>query len=155
MGSEMQNIVSLLKRTFEGGAWHGPSVKETLATVSEQQAFHRLPNTHSIIELVAHMTAWRRYLLKKLAGDLTYRITDELNFPQPHDWNQTVQELKETQNELLKAIGALPLANLNEQVPWTKEPFTYYTLLHGIIHHDLYHIGQINLIRKSGLEQSF
>jgi hypothetical protein len=63
--------------------------------------------------------------------------------------------LEETQDELLKAVEALPLERLEEQVTWTKEPFSYYSILHGIIHHDLYHIGQINLIRKTALEQSF
>lgn len=155
MDPEIQNMVSLLERTFEKGAWHGPSVKETIADISEKQAFTSLQHTHSIIELVAHMTAWRRYVIQKLAGDLAYSVTDDLNFPKPRVWAQTVTDLLSTHNELLKAFQGLPLSKLYQQVPWTHEPFTYYSILHGIIHHDLYHIGQINLIKKSWTEQSF
>lgn len=155
MDPEIQNMVSLLERTFEKGAWHGPSVKETIANISEKQAFSSVPNSHSIIELVAHMTAWRKYVIRKLAGELTYSVTDDLNFPKASDWGQTVAELVATQTELLTALRALPVTQLYEQVPWTQEPFTYYSFVHGIIHHDLYHIGQVNLIKKSWHEQSF
>lgn len=153
MESETQYILSLLKKTFDKGAWHGPTVKESLEGLSEAQVFNRLPNTHSIIELVAHMAAWRRYVVKKLKGDVGYKVTEELNFPQPGNWEKTLNELEESQNELLAAIETSAPASLMQQVPWTNEPFSYYTILHGIIHHDLYHIGQINLIKKATLAQ--
>lgn len=155
MEADLHNLVSLLERTFNKGAWHGASVMETLETVSGKQAFNRLAGTHSIIELVAHMTAWRRYILKKLAGDHAYKMAEEVNFPSPQNWDMTVSELEETQRELVAAFQALPAGQLYEQVRWTDQPFTYYTILHGIIHHDLYHVGQINLIRKATAEQSF
>ena len=155
MEADLRNLVTLLERTFSKGAWHGPTVMETLEAVSVKQAFNRLEGTHSIIELVAHMTAWRRYVLKKLAGDHVFRMADELNFPSPQDWSTTVQELEETQHQLVAALRSFPAGQLYQQVPWTEQPFTYYSIFHGIIHHDLYHIGQINLIRKATSEQSF
>lgn len=154
MKSEIQNIVSLLERTFDKGAWHGPAVKEALADLSADEASHRLPGTHSIIELVGHMTAWRRYLIKKLSGDFSYKVTDDLNFPQAVDWNVVVEELLDSQVQLIAALKALPAEKLSEQVPWTEESFTYYRIIHGIIHHDLYHAGQIILIRKASAKQS-
>ena len=155
MEADLHNLVRLLESTFNKGAWHGPSVMETLETVSVKQAFNRLAGTHSIIELVAHMTAWRRFILKKLAGDHTFKMTEELNFPAPQDWGMTLKELEETQHQLVAAFRSFPARQLYEQVAWTEQPFTYYSIFHGIIHHDLYHIGQINLIRKATPEQSF
>lgn len=155
MEADLHNLITLLERTFNKGAWHGPSVLETLETVSGKQAFNRVAGTHSIIELVAHMTAWRRYILKKLAGNHAFKMTEELNFPSPMDWSMTVRELEETQHQLVAAFRSLPASQLYEQVAWTEQPFTYYTIFHGIIHHDLYHIGQINLIIKATQEQSF
>jgi hypothetical protein len=61
MESEIERIISLLKQTFEKGAWHGPSVKEGLQGITEEQALQKLPHTHSILELVGHMTAWRHF----------------------------------------------------------------------------------------------
>ena len=153
METEIQYLLSLLRKTFEKGAWHGPTVTESLEGLSEAHAFNRLPNTHSIIELVAHMTAWRKYVTKKLKGDAEYKVTEELNFPQPDNWRKTLNELHESQNELMAAIETFAPANLMQQVPWTPEPFSYFDILHGIIHHDLYHIGQINLIKKATLAQ--
>ena len=153
METEIQQILSLLKKTFEGGAWHGPSVKESLEGLSEPQVFNRVPNTHSIIELVAHMAAWKTYVAKKLNGDAAYNVTDDLNFRQPESWETTLYELQESQRELVAAIEGFPPDKLMEQVPWTQEPFSYYTILHGVIHHDLYHIGQINLIKKATVAQ--
>jgi hypothetical protein len=150
MDTEIQYIISLLRKTFNKGAWHGPTVRESLDGLSESQVFNRLPDTHSIIELVAHMAAWRKYVVKKLKGDVAYKVTEELNFPQPDNWESTLNELYESQNELLAAIETFAPANLEEQVPWTQEPFSYYAI---IIHHDLYHIGQINLIKKATVAQ--
>lgn len=155
MTMEIKNIVSLLRRTYEGGAWHGPSVKEALADVTQKTAFHRLPHTHSIIELVAHMTAWKTSVARRLSGDYLYKVTEEMNFPNPQDWHATVQQLDESQGALLAAIEVFDSGKLDQQVPWTDESFTYYAIIHGIIHHDLYHAGQIVLIKKSAVEQSF
>ena len=153
METEIQQILSLLKKTFEGRAWHGPSVKESLGGLSEAYVFNRVPNTHSIIELVAHMAAWKNYVAKKLNGDAAYKVTEELNFPQPESWDKALNELQRSHGDLVAAIERFPAAKLMEQVPWAQEPFSYYTILHGIIHHDLYHIGQINLIKKATLAQ--
>lgn len=153
METEIQQILSLLRKTFEGSAWHGPSVNESLEGLSEAQVFNRVPNTHSIIELVAHMAAWKTYIAKKLNGDVDYKVTEELNFPQPESWDEALDALQKSHRELMAAIETFPSAKLMEQVPWAQEPFSYYTILHGIIHHDLYHIGQINLIKKAILGQ--
>src|SRR5688500_1556159 len=149
METEIQNLFSLLKQTYEKGAWHGPSVMEGLENISDEQAFGRLPNTHSIIELVAHMTAWRTYIVEKLKGNVTYKVTDELNFPQIRNWKQAVQQLDESQAQLISAVEKFPSQKLQEQFPGPEQPFTYYNVLHGIIHHDLYHTGQIMLIKKA------
>lgn len=155
METEIKNIVSLLKQTFEKGAWHGPSVMDSLEEVGEAQAFQRLPDTHSIIELVAHMAAWKTYTTKKLEGDASYKVTDELNFPHPTSWEDALKRLQESQRELVSALETFPAQKLQEHIPGTTAPYTYYTLLHGIIHHDLYHTGQIVLIKKANRAQSF
>lgn len=153
MNTEVQSLLALLTKTFEKGAWHGPTVKETLEGISPEDAFNRLPNTHSIIELVAHMTTWRKYVTVKLKGDLAYKVTDELNFPTPKSWDEALRDLDKSQVELMAAIESNAPEDLSAQVPWTADPYSYFTILHGVIHHDLYHIGQINLIKKATVPQ--
>lgn len=138
-----------MQKTFEKNAWHGPSIKEVLPDISPQQSLKKLPNTHSIIELVSHMTSWRVYTTKRLQGDHQFKVTEQLNFPSSSDWSKALQDLDASQAALLQAVTDFPAERLHEVVPNNKQQYTFYTLLHGIIHHDLYHLGQIVLIKKS------
>jgi uncharacterized damage-inducible protein DinB len=149
MKTETEKIVSLLKRTFERGAWHGPSVKEVLKGIDGTLALKRLNNTHSIIELVAHMTSWRRYVINRLQENNSFVVSDEQNFPKRDDWDNVLQELEESQQQLLELIEKFPVYKLSELVPVSEQNYTYYTLLNGIIHHDVYHAGQIMLIKRA------
>jgi uncharacterized damage-inducible protein DinB len=149
MKTETEKITSLLKRTFERGAWHGPSVKEVLKGIDEDLALKRINNTHSIIELVAHMTSWRRYVINRLQGNNFFTVGDDTNFPKRNDWDNVLVELEESQQQLLELIEKFPVYKLSELVPVSEQNYTYYTLLNGIIHHDVYHAGQIMLIRRA------
>lgn len=145
---EINRIISTLRKTFEKNAWHGPAVKEVLQDITTETATRKLPNVHSIVELVAHMTAWRIFVIQKLQGNETYKVTDEMNFPHGNEWTAVLQQLDASQHDLLKTIETFPADTLKELVPHGEHKYTFYTLLHGIIHHDLYHIGQIALLKK-------
>ncbi|WP_333820323.1 DinB family protein [Ohtaekwangia sp.] len=149
MESEILHLAHALQNTFEKNAWHGPAVKEVLADITPQQAHHRLPATHSIIELVAHMTAWRTFVTHRLRGDTDYKVSDEQNFPTLSDWNIVVRNLEESQAALLQALLQFPQQRLDEKISPGEYNYTFYTLLSGIIHHDLYHLGQIVLLKKT------
>ena len=154
METEISNLVSLLRKTFEKGAWHGPSVTEALADVTESEAAWNLPDTHSIIELVGHMQAWRAYAIQKLSGNKIFTVSDEMNFPASDSWRITLAQLNESQRALIAAIEKFPPSALRDPVPGTTSPLDFYTLLHGIVHHDLYHTGQIMLIKKVNQAQT-
>ena len=151
MKSETEKIVSLFRRTFEKNAWHGPAVKEVLEGITNEQALKRIGSTHSIIELVAHMTSWRIFVTRKLQGDDNYKVTNELNFPETTDWPNVLRELEDSQEKLLEAIRSFPEEKLGDLVPHNEYRYTYYTLIHGIIHHDLYHTGQLSLVKRAVL----
>jgi uncharacterized damage-inducible protein DinB len=146
MRSEIQRIINTLKHTFEKDAWHGPSVKEVLSDVNEDKIHNRIGNGNSIIELVSHMTAWRNFVIEKLQGNASFEISDEQNFPKGKDWNAALTELNKSQADLISALEKTPDEKLQEIVPGRK--FKFYVMLHGIIHHDLYHTGQIVLLKK-------
>jgi len=109
-------------------------------------ASRRISNSHSISELVAHMTTWRNFVTKRLNGDSLYEVSDAENFPLVLDWEQTLRELKESQLNLLAALKAFPESKLFTTVPTRK--YDFYTMLHGIAQHDIYHTGQITLLKK-------
>ncbi len=146
---EVKHITSLLRATFEKGAWHGPSIMEVISDITADLAVQRLDNTHSIIELVNHMASWRVYVLRKINGDYDFKIDDRTNFPDDADWKRSVERLQTTQRDLIGALEGFGSNKLFENIPHDGRPYTFYTLFHGIIHHDIYHIGQIALIKKT------
>ena len=150
MANEMDHIARMLEKTYEKGPWYGPSVKEILSAVSEKNASLRAGKSHSIIELVLHMTAWRRFATRRLRGDGEYEVNEAMNFPAGTvPWTKVVQDLDESQKDLIAAVRAFSEEKLGELVPSTTGKYTYYTLLHGIGHHDIYHIGQVQIILRS------
>ena len=142
-----ESIIKLLDRTFNKGAWHGPSVMEVLDDVTQEVAMHRLKNSHSIIALVGHMTTWRTFVVDKLQG-VHYEVDDSRNFPVATNWLSALADLRSSQEQLVDAIRNSDELQWGELVPHGSYKYTFLTLLHGIIHHDLYHIGQISLIKK-------
>ncbi len=150
MKSEIKRVTALLQQTFTKNAWHGPSVLEAIAKVTPAQASARAStNTHSIIELVAHMRAWHIAVIEWLSGNTTYVVTDALNFPAVTDWAAAVAALHESQEKMIAAIAAFPEERLDDLIPETGNTHTWYDLLHGTINHDIYHTGQISIIVKA------
>jgi uncharacterized damage-inducible protein DinB len=143
---ETTNIAALLEKTFRGPAWHGPSVLDALENITPEMTSSKIADSHSIIELVAHMTTWRNFVTKRLTGDATYEVSNAENFPPVTDWKNTLENLKKSQATLLAAIKAFPESKLFTTVPTRK--YDFYTMLHGIVQHDIYHTGQIILLKK-------
>ena len=150
---ETERIADQLKRAHEGGAWHGPAVDELLAGLTAEQAAARpFEGAHSIWELVSHMEAWERAILRRLGGDSAQIYNTEEDWSSLSDiseetWAATRRKLKETYVALRGAVLRLEDAALDE--PILPNMSTRYVSLHGAIQHTLYHAGQIALIRKT------
>ena len=153
--TEISRIVQQMQFAFYGKAWHGPAVLEALATISAAQAASKpLPNAHSIWEIVLHIDAWHRFVMRRLAGEEVVDIPVEEDWPAVHDtsaaaWKNVLQELQQQHKKLCDAVSRLQDADLNRLVRGENHEHTIYVLLHGVIQHDLYHAGQIVLLRKA------
>jgi uncharacterized damage-inducible protein DinB len=154
--SEMERIRDQFRRAFEGEAWHGPSVLALLDGITAQQAAaHPIPGAHSIWELTQHIAAWERACKRRLEGDPA-RLTDEEDWEPLNDtsdaaWEKTKQQLVDNHRELMEAIARVDESRLNE--PIIKDPnapfSSVYVTLHGGVQHDLYHAGQIAMLKKA------
>jgi uncharacterized damage-inducible protein DinB len=151
--SETQRIADQLKRAYEGKAWHGPAVREVLAGVTASQAAARpLPRAHSIWEIALHIAVWEDLARRRLAGERLVEIPDAEDWPAVRDpsesaWQQTLETLARGNRALRDAILAFPESRLGEN-PAGKQ-HSYYIELHGAVQHDLYHAGQIALLKKA------
>ena len=150
--SESALIADQLRRAFEGDAWHGPALLELLQGVNAATAAAKpVGNAHSIWELVLHIAAWDAAALRRLSGEKT-QLTGEANFPavpKPTEaaWRNGVARAKRTHERLVKTVGSLSESRLRERVPGKK--YDFYHLLHGVAQHELYHAGQIAILKKA------
>ena len=86
-------------------------------------------------------------MIEKLRGNDSFELSEEQNFPKETGWSQALANLEQSQHNLITALESTPDERLQQVVPNRK--FKFYTMLLGIIHHDLYHTGQIILLKKS------
>jgi uncharacterized damage-inducible protein DinB len=154
MDTEIARITYLLEQTYGGNPWHGSSICHTLENVTVSQATAcPIPHCHTIAELVRHVTAWRTFALEKLRGNAGYDIaTPEQDWPSvgainETGWQQILAELSASQGQLMKILSPVNDEKLLETVPGRE--YDFYFLLHGVIQHDLYHLGQMALLRKT------
>ena len=152
--SETERILDQLKRAYEGNAWHGPSVREALEGVTAEQATKRpLANAHSIWELAHHIAVWEDAVRRRLEGDRAQIALASLeDWPPVGDqseaaWERAKAALDCGHRELCDAIARVSDSRLDE--PILEGMSTVYVTLHGIVQHDLYHAGQISMLKKA------
>jgi len=140
-----------MKRAFEGDAWHGPAVLEVLQGVTARAAASKpIPGAHSIWELVLHIAAWDGVIRRRMEGQ-ALQLSDEQDFPPVKDtsdsaWLSALENLKQRHAELTQGVLSMPDFRLISQVPG--KDYDFYHMLHGAVQHELYHAGQIALLKK-------
>lgn len=152
--SESTTIAAMLKSVVDGPAWHGPSVMELVETLSAEQARRKaVKDGHSIWELLLHMTAWQEYAIAVLDGEDAAPLEGKEDWPplpeppKEDAWDTTKRKFEGGMRELRERIIHLDEEQLRAQVP--RRDFPLKVLLHGLVHHNLYHAGQIALLRKT------
>ncbi len=149
--SEAARIADQLRRAFYGSAWHGPALLELLEDVDAATAAAKpVAKAHSIWELVMHIAVWDDAGLRRLDGK-KWQPTGLKNFPpvtKPTEtaWRKAVATTKRTHDALVKTVACLSDARLRDQV--TGKRYDFYHMLHGIVQHELYHAGQIAILKK-------
>ena len=150
---EGRRILDQLERSFKAHAWHGSAVLELLKGVTLEQAVRRpIAGAHTIAEIVRHMTTWKRVVARRLAGVEVKEVPADVDWPPAvigtdKEWRALVAQLKRAHSDLVAAAGKVrdPLLDRAPAHGTTAR----YILLHGIIQHDLYHAGQIGLLKKA------
>jgi uncharacterized damage-inducible protein DinB len=152
--NESAGIADQLQRAFNGSAWHGPAVMELLEDVDASTAVAKpIPNVHSIWELLLHVTVWDAAALTRLDGSKC-QPTGDANFPpvtkaESAAWRRAVANAKRTHDRLVKTVKALSDERLRSRVPGKR--YDFYHMLHGIAQHELYHAGQMAILKKAVL----
>jgi uncharacterized damage-inducible protein DinB len=141
-----------MDRAFSGDAWHGPSLMRLLEGISAEDASRRtVPGAHSIWELVHHIGAWHDIVHRRLNGEKV-EITAERDWPHVWDvsdvdWKRALEDLKVHRSRLRDFVAHMSDDQLDEKAEGAAE--SRYVVLHGVIQHDLYHAGQIAIMKKT------
>jgi uncharacterized damage-inducible protein DinB len=149
--SEIKRIVDQMDRAMNGEAWHGPHLEELLQDVSAQQAAaHPVARAHSIWELVNHIGAWNAILAQRAAGKAV-TVTPEQDWPpvtntSAQSWKRALDQMRASRAQLRGAVEKLTDAQLDDLAP--EKDHSLYVMLHGGVQHDLYHAGQIAVLKK-------
>lgn len=150
---EIKRIADQLKLAYEGEAWHGPSLRELLNGVTAETAAKKpLAQAHSIWEIVLHIAAWENAVRRRLEGE-SLELSQEEDWPPVNDtseaaWKNALAALESGHKQLRETIQRLDDSQLEGLAAGQK--YSVYFLLHGVIQHDLYHAGQIALLKKAG-----
>ncbi len=152
--SEATTIAGMLKSVIDGPAWHGPSAMETIETMSAEQARRKsVKDAHSAWELALHMIAWQEYAIRVVDGSKESPLEGVADWPKlpetPNEaaWDTAKRKLEGGMRELRERVMHLDETRLREKVPGRDFPLK--VLLHGLVHHHVYHVGQIAILKKA------
>lgn len=155
--NEIELIVETLRETFDGRAWHGPSLMDVVSGVDKTQAIARPIRTgHTIWEIVDHCSFWMEAVTNALHGERMPDIESAEDWAKmgktDEDWTNAQERLKRACDELVNSTKGLSEAQLTQkaQGSYNGQPYAtaYRRMLHGISDHNTYHAGQIALLRK-------
>ena len=150
--SETERIVEQVKRAFDGPAWHGPPILSLVKDVGAEEAYSKpIQGRHSIWEIVLHNLVWNNMVCESAEGKPMRDIPIEEDWLKivKHDegnWKVTITDFDVSKVKLIKAISSFPNGRLNEIV--SGRTYSFYTLFHGLIQHNIYHAGQIAVMKK-------
>jgi hypothetical protein len=144
-----QLVLVLLDEAFEKKTWHGPNLKQSIKGVTARQAAWRpAPGRHNIWEETLHAAYWKYTVRRKIEGEKrgSFVLKGSNFFVRPEKgklseaaWNAD-KKLLEREHRALRAF----VKKFLRSAPATK----WLPSLYGIAFHDVYHAGQIRLLRR-------
>ena len=146
--------LELIDEAFEKKAWHGPNLRGTIRGLGAAEAAWRPgPGRHSIQELVVHAAYWKYAAWRRLTAATrgSFPLDGSNWFVRPQQitlnaWREDLAVLEQTHRTLRRAIADLSPRDL-DRAP-AKGKLTRRALVTGVAAHDLYHAGQIQLLKK-------
>jgi len=148
----IHNLTRQLAGTMDGEPWIDETFSKKLSGLTEDEAFTRpYPEVHSVAELVSHILEWRYSNLSILKGGSRTITMDSLSNWKDNDtlrkegWTTLKEKFYKSQQDI---IALLQAQDDDYLLQVDKEQHNYLYYVEGLIHHDMYHMGQIGLVIK-------
>jgi len=146
---QTERLLDQLNRAFGGEAWHGPALRNLLDGVTEEQArSHPIRGAHSILELVTHIGTWIDVVGRRLGGTIVEsNSVEDWSDGTKISWPRALEELERAESRLSDAVARLSNEDLDKAIAGAKR--SQYAEIMGILQHNVYHAGQIALLKKA------
>jgi uncharacterized damage-inducible protein DinB len=145
----IERLLDQLNSAFGGEAWYGPPLRNLLDGVSAEQAQQKpIAGGHSILELVVHVRTWMDVAARRITTtDAALTTIEDWSDINGTSWVETIEELEHAQSRLVDAVARLSTERLDEKVPGQKH--TINSEVMGVLQHNVYHAGQIALLKRA------
>jgi len=152
--SDLQQLIAIIDQAYDRRSWHGTNLRGSIRGLSAAQAAWRpADGRHNIWELVVHAAYWKYNVRRRLTGEArtSFPLKGSNWFERPTEatetaWRSDIALLDETHRSLHEVVTAVPATRLHQKVGAGRD--TRFTLISGIAAHDLYHAGQIQLLKR-------
>jgi hypothetical protein len=155
--SEITIILTLLDQAFDHKSWHGTNLKGSVrGLTAEDAAWRPGPRRHNIWEIAVHTAYWKYVVIRRLRsekrGSFPLKGSNWIERPRGKalegDWKSDLSLLNEMHRLLRDAVAGLSAKDL-AYIPRGSK-VSNVDLILGVASHDLYHAGQIQLLKRLG-----
>jgi hypothetical protein len=148
------DLLAAVEEAFRVRSWHGTNLRGSIRGLSLAQASWRpRRDRHNIWELVVHAAYWKYAVRRRLTGEKrgSFPLEGSNFWSRPvegttAEWKHDMALLVDQHEELVTAIRAFPVRKWRTRLP--RSPFTYEQTVRGVAAHDVYHAGQIQLLKR-------
>jgi uncharacterized damage-inducible protein DinB len=153
--SEMNILLQAIEEGYSEKAWHGTNLRGSIRGLTAKEAAKRPgKGRHNIWEVVVHCAYWkyivRRRILNEKKGSFPLEgsnwFTRPVGTPNENDWRRDIGLLDKIHKEMVDAVKEIKSSDLNRKPGGSK--VSNRAIITGIAMHDVYHAGQIQLIKR-------
>jgi uncharacterized damage-inducible protein DinB len=151
---EVGVLLRMMNQAFNQKGWHGTTLRGALRGVSPEAALWRpAPGRHNIWELTLHTAYWKYVVCRRVTGNKAGSFPrGPSNWPDlppeegVKEWKSDIRLLEAEHTRLVSIVAGLRAPDLERRSP--KGTWTFAEEIQGVAAHDLYHTGQIQLIKR-------
>lgn len=151
---EIRLLLDGLAEGFDHRSWHGTNLKGSIRGLEVEEAGWRpRPTRHNIWELIVHAAYWKYAVTRRLTnaprGGFPLQGSNWFRRPATGTARGLAEDialLRRMHHELLEAVSRLPAGTLGRKIRGSR--YTAAETVRGVATHDIYHAGQIQLLRR-------
>jgi uncharacterized damage-inducible protein DinB len=145
-------LLGLIDEAFDKRSWHGTNLRGALRGIDVRVASWRPgPGRHNIWELALHAAYWKYAVRRRLTGEKRGAFGEKGSdwFVRPaagESWEHDLAHLVREHRLLRDEVAKLRDQDLPRRIGTSR--WTRAAMVRGIAAHDLYHTGQIQVIKR-------